>query len=97
MSDKTITSGKSHESGTTTPNLNNTADLKNRPNKSLKQKHKSAPHKIDDSAKINQPRKGKSLLSEESAVESENKSSNSGNSKSSGIRTISVREWLRRG
>ena len=95
MSDKTITSGKSHESGTTTPHLNNTADLKNRPNKSLKQKHKSAPHKIDASAKIKHPRKGKSLLSEESADES--KSSDSGDKKSSGIRTISVREWLRRG
>jgi len=95
MTDKTINSGEPHDSGTHPLN----DELKNKSfvagKQKLKQVNKIAKASKSGATKKKQ-RNGKALFEDESNEESSQESKGIDKT-SSGIRTISVREWLRRG
>ena len=104
LTDKSIASGGSHDSGTASIShsnnvLKNSHNKFNRHNKSksVSPEMKKKIHRFNNKQK---PRKGKSLLDDDRSpkeiVELTETKAKSENEKS-GIRTISVREWLRRG
>ena len=103
LTDKSIASGGSHDSGTASISHSNNV-LKNAHNKF--NRHNKSKSVLSETKKKTErfnkkkPRKGKSLLddnrSPKEIVELTETKAKSENEKS-GVRTISVREWLRRG
>ena len=95
MTDKTP-----HDSGAGLTLHSSKNGLRNKTSKSNKHQVKGIVKKEKQNKK-KKPRAGKSLFNDDSdnvaPLESESGQENSSEKKSSGIRTISVREWLRRG
>ena len=94
MTDKTP-----HDSGAGLTLHSSKNGLRNKTSKSNKHQVKGIVKK--EKQKKKKPRAGKSLFNDDSdnvaPLESESEQETSSEKKSSGIRTISVREWLRRG
>ena len=99
MTDKTP-----HDSGAALTLHSSKNGLRHKSSKSNKHQAKASIVKKEKPSKKQKTRQGKSLFNDESSGESnaaqlvsESEQENSSEKKSSGIRTISVREWLRRG
>jgi len=102
VTDKTSQGGESHDSGARLT-LHNKNGRRNKSSKSNNHQARiSVKKEKTKQSKKRKSRKGKSLIDGErdndmSESESENETEKATKKKSSGIRTISVREWLRRG
>ena len=102
MTDKTSQGGESHDSGARLT-LHNKNGRRNKSSKSNNHQARiSVKKEKTKQSKKRKSRKGKSLIDGGSdndmlESESENETEKATKKKSSGIRTISVREWLRRG
>ena len=103
LTDKSSASGGSHDSGSASishsnnvlKNTHNKFNRHNNKSKSVSSETKKKTQRLNNKQK---PRKGKSLLDDDRSPKEElTETKAKSEIEKSGIRTISVREWLRRG